>query len=123
MATSAEGLTLGRQHSTLERIFANRSILLILAVLAIALGWEIYGRVSSEVRMTTAVKEALATGEPVNVVLELPFAPEQFHIKLLQKYGTVSGVSHEAVTVRRIKPGDLRELAKSYWIKRIDLEQ
>ncbi|MCC7105514.1 MAG: hypothetical protein IT307_10260 [Chloroflexi bacterium] len=121
-AVEASSITYGRRTSRLQRLFSNRSLMLVLVFLLITVGWEAYGRISSQLRMSPAVQEALQTGQPVDVVLYLPFAPEQFHVKLLQKYGTVSGVSANAVTVRRVKPDDLKDLAKSYWISSIKLE-
>jgi hypothetical protein len=100
----------------------HKSALLLLALALVFGGWEGYGQVSSQSRFTPAVHQALAGNEPVDVVLSLPFAPEQFHVKLLQRYGTVSGVQSNTVIVRRVPPDKLKELGKSYWIERIDLE-
>jgi hypothetical protein len=105
------------------RLLTHKSVLLLLALAIVFGGWEIYGRISAQARMTPAVHQALDSGEPVDVVLSLPFAPEQFHVKLLQRYGTVSGVQSTSVIVRRVPPDSLKELGKSYWIERIDVER
>ena len=107
----------------LRRLLTFRPVLLLVALLLIAGGWEAYGRISEQSRLTPSVQQALQTGEPLDVVLTLPFAPEQFHVKLLQRYGTVSGVQADHVIIRRVPPDRLQELGKSYWIRQIDLEQ
>jgi hypothetical protein len=105
------------------RLLRHRSVLFLLSLVLLFGGWEAYGRLSLDGRLTPAVRQALARGEPLDVVLTLPFAPEQFHIKLLQRYGTVSAVQSNAVVIQRITPDNVRELGKSYWITSIDLEQ
>jgi hypothetical protein len=55
----------------------------------------------------------------VAVAITLGFAPENFHIRLLQNYGVVSGVQGTTVLVNRVSPDDLRRIARYYWIQRI----
>jgi hypothetical protein len=103
-------------------LLSHKSVLLLITILLLFGGWEVYGRVSAQTRLMPAVHQALERDEPLDVVLTLPFAPEQFHVKLLQQYGTVSGVQSTSVIIRRMTPDRLRELSKSYWIERIELE-
>lgn len=103
-------------------LLTQKPVLLLLGALLLFGGWEIYGRVSEQTRLTPAVYQALGSGEMLDLTVALPFAPEQFHIKLLQRYGTVSAVQSNSVTVRRVPPDKVLELGKSYWITRIDLE-
>jgi hypothetical protein len=107
----------------MRRLLSHKSVLLLITSLLLFGGWEVYGRLSAQTRLMPAVHQALERDEQLDVVLKLPFAPEQFHVKLLQQYGTVSGVQSTSVIIRRITPDKLRELSKSYWIERIDLEE
>lgn len=106
----------------MRRLLSHKSVLLLITSLLLFGGWEVYGRLSAQTRLMPAVHQALERDEQLDVVLKLPFAPEQFHVKLLQRYGTVSGVQSNTVIVRRVPPDKLKELGKSYWIERIDLE-
>jgi hypothetical protein len=57
------------------------------------------------------------------VVEQLTTPPEQFHIKLLQGYGTVSGVGASTIVLQRLPAQRVTELARLYWVARIDLKQ
>jgi hypothetical protein len=59
----------------------------------------------------------------VTVVVTLPFAPEDFHIRLFQGYGVVSGVRAPTVLLNRVRPEDVRQIARYYWIRRIALQE
>ncbi len=55
----------------------------------------------------------------MNVMVSLNFPPEDFHIRLFQGYGVVSGVQGSTIRVNRIRPADVRRIARFYWVRRI----
>jgi hypothetical protein len=91
-------------------------------VVVVAMSYETYGLASREWRLAPELKEALAAERPLNIAVTLSFPPEQFHIRALQRYGTMGGVRGDRVIVRRVTPENVRALGKAYWIDRIDLE-
>ena len=58
----------------------------------------------------------------VNVSVVLGFPPEDFHVRLFQGYGVVSGVRGTTVLVSRVRPEDVRRIARYYWVRRITLQ-
>lgn len=59
----------------------------------------------------------LSGGSPkVNVQVELPFAPERFHIQALQKFGRIAGADEHSVELRGVKREDLNSVARPYWV-------
>ncbi len=74
------------------------------------------GRVKELVEVRTAVTQRALQ----DVVVTLQFPPEQFHIKLFQSYGTVSGVRGDAVIIRRVPPEAVSEIARLYWVRQIE---
>ena len=45
--------------------------------------------------------------EKVNVLVDLPFPPERFHVLVFQTYGRVSGTEDNAIELRGVKRTDL----------------
>ena len=82
-------------------------------------GWEAFLRVTAPARIDATLAPALRQQALVNVAITLGFAPEDFHIRLFQGYGVVSGVRGTTVLVNRIRAEDVWRLARHYWVRRI----
>jgi len=85
-------------------------------------GWELFLTVTAPQRIDPPLQAALRLRTPVAVAITLGFAPENFHIRLFQGYGVVSGVQGTTVLLNRVSPDDLRRIARYYWVKRISLQ-
>ena len=97
--------------------------MVFLLVVAIAWGvWELFLTVTAVHRIDPALQPALGARAPVAVAITLGFAPENFHIRLFQSYGVVSGVRGTTVLLNRVSPDDLRRIARYYWVKRITVQ-
>ena len=103
-------------------VFRHRSALFVLAVVVAWGSWELFLSLTAPGRVDPALQSALHEQAPVAVAITLGFAPENFHIRLLQSYGVVSGVRGTTVLVNRVSPDDLRRIARYYWVKRITLQ-
>ena len=67
------------------------------------------------------IAPGLETGTAkVNILVTLPFAPERFHILAFQRHGRVSGTQDRSVEVRGAARENLRELARPYWVRRVE---
>ena len=97
----------------------HRSAVFVLVV-AVAWGsWELFLTLTAPGRIDPVLRAALRDRAPVSVAITLGFAPENFHIRLFQRYGIVSGVRGRTVLVNRVSPEDLRRIAHYYWVERI----
>lgn len=103
----------------LGRLVRHRTALFLLVVAALWAAWEVYIAVSAPRRLEPALREALARQPLVNVAVTLRFAPEDFHIRLFQGYGVVSGVRGTTVLLNRVPRDDVRRLARYYWVRSI----
>jgi hypothetical protein len=97
----------------------HRSALFVLVVAAAWSGWELFLALTAPGRIDPALQPALEKRTPVAVAITLGFAPENFHIRLFQSYGVVSGVQGTTVLVNRVSSEDLRRIARYYWVERI----
>jgi hypothetical protein len=43
-------------------------------------------------------------------------------VRLFQGYGVVSGVRGTTVLLNRVRPEDVRRIARYYWVRRITLQ-
>jgi len=110
--------------STMSRlVFLRHRSVVFLLVLAVAwAGWQLFLTVTAPQRVDPALQLALSAGAPVAVAITLGFAPENFHIRLFQSYGVVSGVRGTTVLLNRVSPDDLSRIARYYWVKRISVQ-
>ena len=97
----------------------HRSAVFVLVVAAAWGAWELFLVLTAPGRIDPALEPALRDRAPVSVAITLGFAPENFHIRLFQSYGIVSGVQGRTVLVNRVSPEDLHRIAQYYWVQRI----
>jgi hypothetical protein len=103
-------------------ILRHRSVLFLVVVAVAWAGWELFLTLTVPGRIDPALEPALRARAPVAVAITLDFAPENFHIRLLQSYGVVSGVQGTTVLVNRVSPDDLSRIARYYWVQRITMQ-
>lgn len=55
--------------------------------------------------------------------LEVSFdiTPEDFHIKMLQRYGAIGGVTDHSIYLMYVPYKNVSKIARLYWVKRIDI--
>jgi hypothetical protein len=97
----------------------HRTVRFLIVVVVLVLGWQTYLLVSAGRRLDASLRADLDRGGPVNVVITLGFAPEDFHIRVFQSHGIVSGVRGTTVTLSRVPAADVRRIARYYWVQRI----
>jgi hypothetical protein len=97
----------------------HRTLLFIIVVAALWSGWEAFLTLTAPRRIDAALHTALEREPRVNVAVTLGFAPEDFHVRLFQEHGVVSGVKGTTVLLNRVRPEDVRRIARHYWVRRI----
>ena len=103
-------------------VFRHRTVRFLLITAALWVGWEVYVAASAPARLDPPLAAALEREPLVNVAVTLGFPPEDFHVRLFQDYGVVSGVRGTTVLLNRARPDDVRRLARYYWVRRIALQ-
>jgi hypothetical protein len=106
---------------TMMRRFArSRFARTIAVILALVIAWQIFLTVRAVGRVDPALEAQVSEGEPVRVTVVVGFEPERFHTLFLQSYGRVVGVSDNEVSLRDVRPESVAQLARVYWIERIE---
>lgn len=100
-------------------LLRHRTVGFLLAVALLWGAWEAFVRVTAPGRIDPALAQVLGREPTVNVAVTLGFAPEDFHIRLFQTHGTVSGVRGTTVLINRVRADDVRRIARHYWVRRI----
>jgi len=96
-----------------------RFVLAVAAFLFLFYGWGFYygpSRLSDDLTAQLGNSDA-----PVNLVITSKFPAEEFHLGIFQEVGTIRGNEGRDTFLYRVKPGDVRMLARKYWIEQIDL--
>ena len=102
-------------------LLRHRTVVILLAVAVGWGGWEAFLRLSAPRRLEPELASALAREPLVNVAVTLGFAPEEFHVRVFQTHGVVSGVRGTTVLLDRVRPEDVARIARYYWVRRIAL--
>ncbi|HEV8641773.1 MAG TPA: hypothetical protein VGV13_11800 [Methylomirabilota bacterium] len=97
----------------------RRTLAFLLVVAALWGAGEAFVRLTAPGRIDAALARALDREALVNIVVTLPFVPEDFHIRLFQGYGVVSGVRGTSVLINRVRADDVWRIARHYWVRRI----
>jgi len=100
----------------------HRTILFLLVVACLWAAWQTYLAASAPGRLDAPLRAVLDRGPLVDVAVTLGFPPEDFHVRLFQGYGVVSGVRGATVLLNRVRPEDVRRIARYYWVRRIALQ-
>ena len=110
--------------SRLERaltILRHRTVASLLVAAVLWGGWEAFIALTAPRRIDPDLAQALTREPQAKIAVTLGFAPEEFHIRLFQTYGVVSGVRGTTVWLDRVQSDDVRRLARYYWVRRISL--
>jgi hypothetical protein len=104
------------------RLLRHRTVRFLLVMVALGVAWQAYVAARAPGRLDARLGAALDREPLVNVAVTLGFAPEDFHVRLFQGYGVVSGVRGPTVLLNRVRPDDVRRIARYYWVRRIALQ-
>ena len=85
----------------------------------LALGWQAFIALSAPRRVDAALAPQLARGGHVDIAVTLGFPPEDFHIRVFQTHGIVSGVRGTTVLLNRVTAEHVRAISRYYWVQRI----
>ncbi|HVA37058.1 MAG TPA: hypothetical protein VNJ51_05560 [Candidatus Dormibacteraeota bacterium] len=99
--------------------YLHRTLIFIVVMLMLWCVWVVYSGVSAHQKMSAEIRAELASGRPVSLWVELPFAPEEFHIKYFQARGTLTGVEGDWVHLRDVEPAAAWSIARQYWVRRV----
>ena len=104
--------------SLLRPILGSARGRIVLAALALYLGFQAWLTLDAPGKVAPAL--ATAAGRRVNVTVTLPFPPERFHVLAFQRFGRVAGTEENAVELRGVLKENLTALARPYWVVRVD---
>ncbi len=102
-----------------RRWFLHRTVLFLVTLAVLWAGWSGYTRNAAREKLDPGLLTALAAHQAVNIWVELPFPPEEFHIRYMQDRGTVTGVRGRWIHLMRVQPAAALSIARLYWVKRV----
>ncbi len=81
-----------------------------------------YGYLTGPSRLTDRLQVRLSENPAeVNITVTTEFPPEEFHISIYQRLGSMRGVRDSTAALYTVTPGDVRILSQYYWMDKIDL--
>ncbi len=110
-----------RKIASRWRWLKHRTVLGLLIVAGAAAGLYGISSAMAPARLSPALTATLARGIPEVVVVRLAAPAEEFHIRYLQRWGVLEGVTGDRVVLRDIRPGGIESISRLYWVDRISL--
>ena len=117
-----DGRTLGNGEHGVSAL-RHRTGRFALVVVALVLGWQAFLALSAPRRVDVALAAQLEHGGYANIAVTLGFPPEDFHIRVFQTHGIVSGVRGTTVLLNRVTPENVRQISRYYWVQRINAQR
>ena len=102
--------------SIARAVLASTQGRIVLGLLGLYLAWQVWLTLAAPGKIAPFP----ADRERVNVLATLPFPAERFHVLVFQGYGRVSGTTGNTVEIRGVRKGDLRAIARHYWVRRVE---
>jgi hypothetical protein len=102
----------------LRRLLSHRAVAVTLALLVV---WGVFSAWSAWAGARKLTREELAgsRGGRLHVQVTLDFAPEAFHMMLLQSMGRLIEVKGETAYLMDVPVEEARSLARRYWVRDI----
>lgn len=105
-----------------RRWYTHRTVVFLATAGALWVVWFGYSNAGAQHKTDPALLAAMAARQPVNMWAELPFKPEEFHIRYMQDRGTVTGVQGHWIHLSRVPPASAWAIARQYWVQRLRAE-
>jgi hypothetical protein len=102
--------------SLVGAVLASNKGRFVLALIGLYLVWQVWLTLAAPGKIAPFAGDR----ERVNVRATLPFPAERFHVLVFQGYGRVSGTTGNTVEIRGVRRGDLRAIARHYWVRRVE---
>src|SRR5579864_6245769 len=100
------------------KILRSRPIVVTAVLIVLVAVWSAWLHISGDAKVSPIL---LRNGDRKDVVIELRFPPEKFHMLLLQELGRIQSVNGRNIHVLEVSPARIREFARHYWVASIDV--
>jgi hypothetical protein len=103
--------------SLVRAALSSRRGRILIGVAGLVALWQLWLVIAAPGKISESVPRDVRR---VDVEVTLWFPPERFHIEHFQRLGRVSRTDGPRVEVRGVRPGDLRVLARPFWVERVE---
>ena len=104
---------------SIRPVLRSRPGRIVVITAAVILAWQVWLAVQAAPKIPSDLQQFASPRGTVDLKVTLRFPPERFHILMFQKFGRISGTVGDAVEVRSVPIGRVREIARFYWVRSI----
>lgn len=99
--------------------YAHRTVVFFVCLAVSWCAWYVYSQFAAARKTDPATLAQIRAHKPVEMWVELPFTPEEFHIHYMQNLGTLTGVSGHWMHLIGVPPSAAWTIARQYWVERV----
>ena len=103
----------------ITRILRSRPVMVVISLIAMLAAFQAWAYVEGRQKLTEdeiATAMARASGGRLDLIIMLPFEPEQFHFIQFQNIGRMAGADGQSVYLHNVDIADARRVARAYWV-------
>jgi Fe2+ transport system protein B len=106
-------------------VLRHTTVRTLLLVFVIYLVFQVAMLIRTPMVVSSEVREEIAKGDSYIKRIEVSFDinPEDFHIKTLQRFGAIAGVTDHSIYLMYVPYRNIDKIARLYWVKKIDISE
>ena len=116
---------LWKRLQMIKKVIKFPTVSVILILLIAVFFFNLVQAILAPGRITDDLRSEMehSSGKIMRIEVCYDFTPEDFHIKAMQSYGSIAGVSNNSIFLMYVTTDNIERLSQIYWVDQIRLPE